>query len=204
MGSRDGRKWIGLSYSKGDQLRNQTRPLIKAIIYMLYISTKLNMKKISLVIIVLLGFQFYSCEFIDVVPEEAPTLEHAFSNRAVAYKFLNTCYSHLPDPTDPFYYPAHFTSRDELELRDPRAVNNSIAGKIAQGLQSASNPLQDYWSGRNGGKALYVGIRDCNIFLENIHKPQDIQEVERQRRIAEVKFLKAFYHFFLIDRTSVV
>lgn len=165
---------------------------------MLYISTKLNMKKISLVIIVLLGFQFYSCEFIDVVPEEAPTLEHAFSNRAVAYKFLNTCYSHLPDPTDPFYYPAHFTSRDELELRDPRAVNNSIAGKIAQGLQSASNPLQDYWSGRNGGKALYVGIRDCNIFLENIHKPQDIQEVERQRWIAEVKFLKAFYHFFLM------
>lgn len=156
------------------------------------------MNSIKLVIIVLAFSQFYRCEFIDVVPEEAPTLEHAFSNRAVTYKFLNTCYSHLPDPTDPLYYPAHFTSKDELELRDPRATNNSVAGKIAQGLQSASNPLQDYWSGRNGGKALYVGIRDCNIFLENIHMPQDIQESERIRWTAEVKFLKAFYHFFLM------
>ena len=94
------------------------------------------MKNITLLIIAILGFQFYGCEFIDVVPEEAPTLEHAFSNRAVTYKFLNTCYSHLPDPTDPLYYPAHFTSTDELELRDSRAVNNSQAGKIAQGLQS--------------------------------------------------------------------
>lgn len=156
------------------------------------------MKIFRLIILVLLISQFYQCEFVDVVPEEAPTLEHAFSNRAVTYKFMNTCYSHLPDPTDPFYYPAHFTSEDELEFKDSRAENNSIAGKIADGLQSASNPLQDYWSGRNGGKALYVGIRDCNIFLENIHKPQDILEMERIRWTAEVKFLKAFYHFFLL------
>src|SRR5690606_23382154 len=36
------------------------------------------------------------------------------------------------------------------------------------------------------------------IFLENIHKPQDILEMERIRWTAEVKFLKAFYHFFLL------
>src|SRR5688572_3898602 len=140
---------------------------------------EINMKIFRLIILVLLVIPFYQCDFVDVVPEEAPTLEHAFSNRAVTYKFLNTCYSHLPDPTDPLYYPAHFTSTDELEFRDTRAISNSIAGKIANGLQSASNPLQDYWAGRNGGNALYVGIRDCNIFLENIHKPQDIQEIER-------------------------
>ncbi len=156
------------------------------------------MRLLKLTIVTLLSVQFYQCNFIDVVPAEAPTLEHAFSNRAVTYKFLNTCYSHLPDPTDPLYYPAHFTSTDELEFRDSRAINNSMAGKISNGLQSANNPLQDYWSGRNGGNALYVGIRDCNIFLENIHKPRDILEIERTRWIGEVKFLKAFYHFFLM------
>jgi len=156
------------------------------------------MKKINAIIIRVFFIGIIGCNFIDVVPEDAASLDHAFSNRAVAYKFLNTCYSHLPDPTDPFYYPAYFTSTDEFVLNESRARNNSIAGQIAKGLQSANNPLQDYWSGRNGGKPLYVGIRDCNIFLENIHKPQDILEMERQRWIAEVKFLKAYYHFFLM------
>src|SRR5690606_18775016 len=122
-----------------------------------------------------------------------------FSNRSVTEKFLRTCYSHLPDPTDPFYYPAYFTSRDEFDLRYETRALNSVAGQISRGLQNTNNPLQDYWSGRNGGKALYVAIRDCNIFLENVHIPLDIEELERTRWIAEVKFLKAYYHFFLMQ-----
>src|SRR5690606_3457870 len=42
------------------------------------------------------------------------------------------------------------------------------------------------------------GIRDCNIFLENIHRPFDLDDFERNQWIAEVKFLKAFYHFWLL------
>ena len=46
---------------------------------------------------------------------------------------------------------------------------------------------------------MYRAIRDCNIFLENAHIPRDITELERARWIAEVKFLKAYYHFFLME-----
>lgn len=140
-----------------------------------------------------------SCDYLDVVPEDAPRLDHAFSNRSVAEKFLRTCYSQLPDVTDPFYYPGWYTSRDELSCTRDSRSHNSVASLIANGSQNTNSPYQDYWSGGNGGKNLYVAIRDCNIFLNNIHIPRDIQEEERTRWIAEVKFLKAYYHFFLMQ-----
>lgn len=138
------------------------------------------------------------CNYLDVVPNDTPTLAHAFSNRSVMEKFLRTCYSHLPDPTDPIDYPAYFTSFDEFDFRTETRMGRSAAGMIARGFQNANDPYQDYWSGRNGGNSLYIAIRDCNIFLENAHTPNDINEFERARWMAEVKFLKAYYHFFLM------
>ena len=141
-----------------------------------------------------------SCsKFLDVVPNDTATLDNAFSNRSVMEKFMRTCYSGLPDPTDPFYYPAYYTSKDEFDWRVDGRAMRSNAGMIARGLQNPNTPYQDYWSGTNGGKAMYVAIRDCNIFLENAHIPRDIDEIERARWVAEVKFLKAYYHFFLME-----
>jgi len=156
------------------------------------------MKNLIKIIAIWFLFGITSCNYLDVVPNDTPTLDHAFSNRSVMEKFMRTCYSHLPDPTNPYYYPAYFTSRDEFDWRTESRAGNTVAGMISKGLQNTNSPYQDYWSGRNGGTALYVGIRDCNIFLENAHIPQDIEEEERARWIAEVKFLKAYYHFFLM------
>ncbi len=150
-----------------------------------------------IVVVVLTGM--VGCDYLDVVPNDTATLDHAFSNRSVTEKFLRTCYSHLPDPTNPFYYPAYFTSRDEFDFGFEIRSLQTVAGMISEGLQNTDNPLQNYWLGEQGGKSLYVAIRDCNIFLENIHIPQDVPPVERARWIAEVKFLKAYYHFFLMQ-----
>ncbi len=138
-------------------------------------------------------------KFLDVVPNDTPTLDHAFSNRSVMEKFMRTCYSWLPDPTDPFYYPAYFSGRDEFDVRTDSRAANSPAGMISRGFQNTNSPYQNYWSGGNGGTSMYVAIRDCNIFLENAHIPRDITEEERTRWISEVKFLKAYYHFFLLQ-----
>ncbi|MDI9603738.1 MAG: RagB/SusD family nutrient uptake outer membrane protein [Bacteroidota bacterium] len=150
-----------------------------------------------IVVVVLTGM--VGCDYLDVVPNDTATLDHAFSNRSVTEKFLRTCYSHLPDPTNPFYYPPYFTSRDEFDFGFEVRSLQTVAGMISEGLQNTDNPLQNYWLGEQGGKSLYVAIRDCNIFLENIHIPQDVPPVERARWIAEVKFLKAYYHFFLMQ-----
>lgn len=66
-----------------------------------------------------------------------------------------------------------------------------------QGFQTVGNPISNYWDGGANAKNLWIAIRDCNIFLENIYKPQDLTEGERARWIAEVTFLKAYYHYYL-------
>ncbi|MDD4728189.1 MAG: RagB/SusD family nutrient uptake outer membrane protein [Dysgonamonadaceae bacterium] len=157
------------------------------------------MKNLIKIIATFFLFGLISCDFLDVVPNDTPTLDHAFSNRSVTEKFLRTCYSHLPDPMHPIYYPTWFTSRDEFDYGFESRVRAAVSGLISQGLQNTNDPYLNYWSGRQGGSPLYIGIRDCNIFLENIHIPRDIMEEERERWISEVKFLKAYYHYFLLS-----
>ncbi|MDR0814646.1 MAG: RagB/SusD family nutrient uptake outer membrane protein [Bacteroidales bacterium] len=46
---------------------------------------------------------------------------------------------------------------------------------------------------------MFAALRDCNTFLERMktHIP-DLQEYDQKRWIAEVKFLKAYYHYWLL------
>ncbi len=48
------------------------------------------------------------------------------------------------------------------------------------------------------GVKLYESIRMCNTFLDNIHLPLDVQPYDRTRWTAEAKFLKAYYHYWLL------
>jgi hypothetical protein len=141
------------------------------------------------------------CDYLDLVPEGDPTLETAFSNRVNSEKYLFTCYSRLPNPVSAFGYPA-LIGGDEMwwDHDSWTAATDAQAGiAIASGYQEANNPWQNYWDGGRGGSNIFQAIRDCNIFLENIHNPYDIEEYEREQWIAEVKFLKAYYHFFLMQ-----
>ncbi len=132
------------------------------------------------------------CNYLDVVPNDAATLEDAFKNRAAAEKALFTCYSFLPDPTNPYDYPAYFTSHDEFEIGSMHWITGTAAYAISSGQQNTNSPKMYYWT------TMYRAIRYCNIFLDGIGTPRDIPEYERERWIAEVKFLKAFYHYWLV------
>jgi hypothetical protein len=77
---------------------------------------------------------------------------------------------------------------------DNNYSNESNHGRVAQGAQNTSSPYFNVWDG-----TLFTGIRDCNIFLEKITTPLDIEDNERKQWIAEVKFLKAYYHFYLLQ-----
>jgi hypothetical protein len=81
---------------------------------------------------------------------------------------------------------------DELWSGTEPPVITSGAFLIAQGLQSASSPLVDHWA------SLYQGLRVCNIFLEKIGTVPDLTFEEREQWVAEVTFLKAYYHFYLL------
>lgn len=156
--------------------------------------------KFFLLIVVI--FSTSTCsDYLNIVPDNVPNLQHAFSNREMAERFLFSCYSFLPNIGDQYNYPAILNSNDELDA-STYLVNHfqtTSAGIISRGGQNSNNPQQNFWSGGNGGRNLFQAIRQCNIFLEEIHKPQDIEDEERARWIAEVTFLKAYYHYFLLQ-----
>ncbi|MBL1409460.1 RagB/SusD family nutrient uptake outer membrane protein [Sphingobacterium faecale] len=130
--------------------------------------------------------------YLDIVPDNVATIESAFSLRSTAERYLFTCYSWLPSHMNLTSDPA-MMGGGELTSLYPQ---NTISGfRYARGEQNATSPLLNFWSGSG---SLYRGIRDCNIFLDNIHKVHDINSQERERWVAEVKFLKAYYHFYLL------
>ena len=156
------------------------------------------MKKIKLILAVI-TISLASCsDYLDVVPDNVATIEYAFRSRNEAEKYLFSCYSYRPEIGSVDLDPA--MASDETFKR--YGING--AGQvwqntlIARGFQSLTSPILNTWDGENGSESAWRGIRECNIFLENIDLVPDLTETEKKRWIGEVKFLKAYYHFYLL------
>ncbi|SDD04462.1 RagB/SusD family nutrient uptake outer membrane protein [Niabella drilacis] len=142
-----------------------------------------------------------SCKkFLDVTPENVGTLDYAFRNRNEAENYLFSCYSTLQSLADITRDPS-FTTSGEIIYPNVLGEGPKLydAGfQLMRGTQNISNPVLNYWDGSNGAPSVFKAIRRCNILLENIDKPIDLSVFEKDRWIAEVKFLKAYYHYFLV------
>ncbi|MDP9076157.1 MAG: RagB/SusD family nutrient uptake outer membrane protein [Bacteroidota bacterium] len=159
----------------------------------------LSRKGIMLGVLLLLLIVNDSCKksFLDVVPDNVATLDNAFANSVQAEKFLFTCYSYLPQEGHPDLNPG-FSGGDELWTYWPMTQDYFFLDpyNIARGLQTQASPQLNYWDNANG-RNLWQGIRNCNIFLENVDQVGDLQPYLKVRWIAEVKFLKAYFHWYL-------
>jgi hypothetical protein len=144
-----------------------------------------------------------SCKkYLDIVPDNVATLDNAFALRNEAQKFLVTCYSYLPNSTDPQSNVA-FLGGDEIWFpQEYREFDATLwTWEIARGTQNVNTPYVNYWDGGYYGIPAFEAIRQCNTFIENVSdlsKVPDLSLDERQRWLAEVKFLKAYYHFLLL------
>lgn len=150
---------------------------------------------IFFVLLLVIGLFSRCSEYLDVVPDGVATMDNAFSNRINAEKFFFSCYNMIPNQNDPFTYPGNMGA-DEMWYHNNYAHRSGA--RIARNDQNAADPFQNNWDGRRDGRNLWIGIRDCNIFLENIHRVPDIQPWEKVRWISEVQFIKAYLHFFLM------
>lgn len=133
-------------------------------------------------------------KYLDVVPDNVATIDNAFTMRNTAEKYLFTCYRYLPKLGNLSENPA-FSAGDEFWFYNPFLGFTAPGWDIARGNQSVVAPVLNYWDGQSEP---YKGIRDCNIFLENIDQVPDLDEQEKARWVGEVKFLKAYYHFWLM------
>ena len=133
-----------------------------------------------------------SCDFLDVVPDNIATEEHAFADRYTVEKYLATCYSKFPATMNRNANPAIFGA---LEMILNTEYNTEKGMQFGLGLDSSTSALINYW----GTGGLYAGIRECNTFMKGIVNVEDLDEYEKQRMIAEVKLIKAYLHFYLLS-----
>ena len=157
------------------------------------------MKKILIIFILI----FTSCEddYLDVVPDNIATIDLAFNTRSTAENFLSTCYSYIPEHA---HVEQNFSmlAGDEVwyYAENDFYMNNETSFRVAKGMQNSSSPYLNYWEGGRGApRSLFIALRDCNIFLENLVTVPGLEEEERLRWLDEVKVLKAFYHFWLMQ-----
>ena len=146
---------------------------------------------------------FTSCEddYLDVVPDNIATIDLAFNTRSTAENFLSTCYTYIPEHA---HAEQNFSllAGDEVwyYAENDFYMNNETSFRVAKGMQNSSSPYLNYWEGGRGApRSLFNALRDCNIFLENLVAVPGLEEEERLRWLDEVKVLKAFYHFWLMQ-----
>jgi hypothetical protein len=139
-----------------------------------------------------------ACNYLDVVPDNIATIDYAFRNRIEAEKYLFTCYSYRPQIGDLSNDPAMCGGDESWQFYPVSNVFGIYtSARIGRGFQTSNDPILNFWDGGQGARSLWQGIHDCNIFLENIDKVRDLQDYEKTRWVAEVKFLKAYYHYWL-------
>jgi hypothetical protein len=142
-----------------------------------------------------------SCaEYLDVVPDNTLTLDEIFTKRESAYDALARVYNFLPYESDT--HNTTWSLGDEfigrLDLND--ASGNLLAIRIMRGLQNTGSPILGLWSGSDGAKNLYRGLNQCEVFLYYIDNVRDMTEQEIKDWKAQVKFLKAYYCWLLVQR----
>lgn len=140
-----------------------------------------------------------SCQkYLDVVPPDVGTLDYAFRSRNEAENYLFSCYNAIQNLNDMSRSPA-FTTSSELvyPLNLPGNPLNITGFSLITGTQNTNSPGLDYWDGSGNGINMWQAIRKCNTMLENIDEPADLGAAEKARWIAETKFLKAYYHYYL-------
>lgn len=136
--------------------------------------------------------------YLDIVPDNIATVDNAFTMRVTAERFLFTCYSYLPNDASFYDSPSLMTGDEFWAVYDGAESYSGNAMKITRGLQGITDPFLNYWDGSGSAKPLFRAIRECNIFLENVDKVPDIDELERDNWTGEALFLKAYYHFLLL------
>lgn len=140
-----------------------------------------------------------SCNYLDVMPDNIATIEIVFNNRSTALNYLSTLYWYIPE-TGKIGSDPGMDVGDEIWYYSDKSTDfqNTTTFWLAMGRQNTGNPLLDFWNGTNYGKPLFKGLRNCNIFLENIDNVRDMTVQEKAQWKAEAKVIKSYLHFYLM------
>jgi hypothetical protein len=159
------------------------------------------MKKISLLLVIAVMCLTSCNKYLDIVPDQIIKVEDLFTTKTDAVNALAKIYSYLPVIDNIHETP--FLLGDEYvctQIDIAYKKETLRAQKIMSNWQSTGEPLLGLWSGTDGGKHYYVGMRHCDLILEHVDLVVDMTDVEKEEMKAQVKFLKAYLAFSLIQQ----
>ena len=138
------------------------------------------------------------CNYLDMVPEkDIETVESLFEQRTKVENWWKGLYSELNRIFADFRVNTAYLGADEFvtcQALHSSTLYNLDGLKIADGLQMSQNPYGSIWY------RMYVVIRNCNIFLENVDHTYNMSEEDRNWWKADVKAVKAYVYFELVRR----
>lgn len=141
---------------------------------------------------------FGGCNYLDRVPEkDIETIESVFEQRTKVELWWKGLYAELNTILADVSLNTAYLGSDEFvtcQALYNSTMYNLDGLKIADGQQTSQNPLGSVWY------KMYVVIRNCNTFLENIDRTLNISEADRKWWKADVKAVKAFTYFELVRR----
>lgn len=143
-------------------------------------------------IFIISTFLLCSCEsFLDRQPDEAMTLEKAFSKEATTRAYLNEVYFWAPDEYDPSGQQTIYTPcSDEAVV----AYQGRIFGYINAGTWTPAHTLiRDYMY-----DDLWLGIREASVFIENVYKCPELTAEKASQWAAEARFMRAYFYMVLM------
>ncbi|GAA3579127.1 RagB/SusD family nutrient uptake outer membrane protein [Snuella lapsa] len=156
------------------------------------------MKKINYIILAILFFGFAnSCSdnFIDVENKEVLTEESFWQTEDHALQALTAAYAAMQgaDGSKWTFFEEMYTS---MAYRGDDVTNNT-AETYGRSLASFSNTTEE--SGPfNIWKACYAGIGRANQILQKVPEMEALSEATKKGLVAEAKFLRAYYYFWLV------
>ena len=126
------------------------------------------------------------CKKLDIAPTDRFTDITYWTTTEKADRVVNTAYSQISHPGFFFFNEGlsdnAYNSRGDVE---------GVAS-IAAGTSDAS--LGRY---KNEWNWHYTGIKTCNIFLENVDRVPNMDASLKERRKAEIRFIRAYHYFML-------
>ena len=137
-----------------------------------------------------------SCEdYFDSVPSDTISMDKVFSSRILALEWLSNVYQYLPDETAQNYTGGEDETRGiwmpaSLEGYLPWGHCNSHHVNSGT-LYPSTGYVQNMW------KAYYRGIQKANVYLKNIDRCKDMEEIVKLRTKAEARALRSIYYFNL-------
>lgn len=134
---------------------------------------------------------FTSCDkFLDMQQTEQLTFEKIWDKKATTEQYLYNVYGFLPNEFDPTS--AVRGSQDDVSL----TWHKYAYWDMISGATNASNPGYDIWW------HTYRGIREANIFMQNVdkakNKAEDMTEEEIEAWKVEARFLRAYFYYNLL------